>query len=316
MKNWRKQNGFLLTAVLLAFSLHAGSVSAQPVMRGVSSGHYLDSLNQRPLTNNYLDDILVNSESPASQGFNLTRNNVLQAMADGSIGDAVSVNLELKFSPFNGLDLSAGAWQLNQNDSKPLGLAVTEPADLFAKPRLFIEDNQGIALEQPFSALPAGESRGLDLSASYVWESPRFGQLIVSTKASYIYDYRFTDSFRETGLTPVNELPQLVANPEVKSSLTLTWKMGNHTASAVTHYVDSFEEINNFSLEQFDALVDDLTTLDFQYGYSLKAGKQGSAVFSVGIRNVLDRKTPQFTESGRVSEPGGRMAYGTIKYQF
>lgn len=305
MKNWLRHNGFMLSAVMLAVSLHAGSASAQPVMRGIASEHSLNG-------------ILVNDKAATTvQGFNLTRNNVLQAMADGSVGDAVSVNLEFNFSPFNGLDLSAGAWRLDQdNNSKPLNLAVSEPAGLSTAPRLFIEENSAITLEQPFSVLSAAEARGLDLSASYVWESPRFGQFIVSTRASYIYDYRFTDSFRETGLTPVNELPQLVANPEVKSSLTLTWQIGNHTASAVTHHVDSFDDINNFNLEQFDALVDDLTTLDFQYGYSLKAGKQGSAVFSVGIRNVLDRKTPQFTESGRVNEPGGRMAYGTIKYQF
>jgi outer membrane receptor protein involved in Fe transport len=49
----------------------------------------------------------------------------------------------------------------------------------------------------------------------------------------------------------------------------------------------------------------------------MKAGKQGQAVFSVGVRNLFDERPEQLPKvgAGRV-EQSGRVAYGSIKYQF
>ena len=97
----------------------------------------------------------------------------------------------------------------------------------------------------------------------------------------------------------------------------LTWQVGQHTASAVTHYFDSFEDIGKLNLEQLNELVGDLTTLDLQYGYNLKTGKQGQAQFSVGVRNLFDARPDQVLPTpSSVIEQQGRVAYGSIKYQF
>src|SRR5690606_20016488 len=149
--------------------------------------------------------------------------------------------------------------------------------------------------------------------------SERFGEFIVSTRATYLYDSKTPNSALDSAvpLRPQAAGTLLPQGTELQSSLMLTWRAGQHSATAVTHRFDSFEELNGLNLEQFNEVVGNLTTLDLQYGYNLKTGKQGEAVFSVGVRNLFDARPqqPSPLPSG-VVEQNGRVAYGTIKYQF
>lgn len=189
--------------------------------------------------------------------------------------------------------------------------------------------------DHDFLSAPAGESRELDLSASYIWESPRFGQFILSTNTTYVYNTSHTDVSREstvdlsatdsnasgfglsTGMTPG-------LTPERHSSLTFTWQMGNHTATAVTSYVDGMETAGKLgadalNIEQLNELMGEIAMLDLSYGYNVKAGRQGNASISVGLRSQFDRRqlTPLVgPAAARMLGAPERMAYGTIKYQF
>jgi len=167
-------------------------------------------------------------------------------------------------------------------------------------------------------------SSGLDMSASYVWESARFGQFILSTNTTYVYNPLPGDAAVET---PTTALPLSETNfgalPELQSSLTFTWQIGNHSATAVTSYSETMENFANLSadrlnIDQLNELVGQMATLDLRYGYNVRAGRQGHASFSLGVRNYFDRRqfTPIADLSGRPFDPGGRVAYGTIKYQF
>lgn len=166
--------------------------------------------------------------------------------------------------------------------------------------------------------------RGLDLNTSYVWESPRFGQFVVSTNTSYVYNQARSDGVLESAsLLPRSDAPAIGLMPERQSSLTFSWQIGNHTATAVTSYSDAINQLGLLSLDKLDAdqlneLVGQITTLDLRYGYNLRAGRQGNASFSLGVRNLLDRR-PQsagFTAGSASVQPSGSVAYGTIKYQF
>jgi outer membrane receptor protein involved in Fe transport len=54
-----------------------------------------------------------------------------------------------------------------------------------------------------------------------------------------------------------------------------------------------------------------------QYGYSVKTGAKDRAIISFGIRNLFDEKTAQILNSStRLLDQNGRVAYGSIKYQF
>ncbi len=169
----------------------------------------------------------------------------------------------------------------------------------------------------------ARSTRGVDLNASYVWESSRFGQFILSTRATYVAPQpRQLEGVRESGtVSSLADNPAMTNVPDMQSSLMLTWQIGNHQATATTHYSsDSMEDFGQFSMDELDELVGYIAALDLSYGYNMRTGRSGNTLFSVGVRNTIDRRPPTMqlnnTGSGRVLDSNGRVAYGTIKYQF
>ena len=97
----------------------------------------------------------------------------------------------------------------------------------------------------------------------------------------------------------------------------LTWEFGNHTASAITKHFNAFKDINELNIEEIHALVDNIATVDFQYGYSLETGNNDRAIISFGIRNIFNERTARILNSAtRILDQNGRVAYGSIKYQF
>lgn len=174
-----------------------------------------------------------------------------------------------------------------------------------------------------------GLARELDLSASYIWESPRFGQFVLSTNTTYVYNTSNgnPDAVRDSATTlsaSEGATAALGVVPELQSSLTFTWQIGNHTATAVTSYTDGIDSISKLgndivNIEQLNELMGEIATLDLRYGYNVKAGRQGNASISVGVRSQFDRRalTPAVDPvSNRLLDTPGRVAYGTIKYQF
>lgn len=166
-------------------------------------------------------------------------------------------------------------------------------------------------------------TRTVDLNASYVWESSRFGQFILSTRATYVAPVqRQMEGVRESGnLSSLADNPAMSTVPDMQSSLMLTWQIGNHQATATTHYVsDAMEDFAHLSMDQLDELVGYIAALDLSYGYNMRTGRSGNTLFSVGVRSTVDRRPPMMqlngTGTGRVLDSNGRVAYGTIKYQF
>jgi hypothetical protein len=181
-----------------------------------------------------------------------------------------------------------------------------------------------VLMSRGLNATPG--KQGLDLSSSYVWESPRFGQFVLSTNTSYLYNKVIPAVAREN--TVIGALGEgagssITLMPERSSSLTLSWQIGNHTATAVTSHSGALDQLGLLNLENMNAddlneLVGQMTTVDLSYGYNVRAGRQGNASISLGVRNMLDRRlqTPTVVRKNNVFEPAGSVAYGTIKYQF
>lgn len=234
----------------------------------------------------------------------------------GLYGDeSLNLNLGLEYRPMDGLSLRADAWRLESGDNPAQAASEGLQNGL---PQFYnqVHDSNGeFALEQPFFA-PVVESEGIDLGASYSWDTDKVGQFTLSTRATYIHDFN-----QRTGipaLLPGSE-SELPGNADLQGSLMLTWQFGNHSATAVTNYFDSIKDISELNIDEINQLVEDITTLDLQYGYNMRAGRQDRAVisFSFGIRNIFDKKTTQIlNQNSRVVDQNGRVAYGSIKYQF
>lgn len=245
--------------------------------------------------------------------------NSVQDQFQATLADrSTSLNLGLTLSPSNSLNIRADAWRLEVDEANAASLGIDSSAQEFLLPRLYLEDNAAaseINLQTPF--LGSVESSGFDLGASYAWNTDQFGQFTLSSKTTYIAEFENRPGILGMPLSTTAGGPELV-NPELQSSLMLSWQFGNHSASAITNYVDSFKDLSEMNIDEINEFVDSITTIDLQYGYSIKTGSNDNrAIISFGIRNVFDEKTNQLLNATKqILDQNGRVAYGSIKYQF
>ncbi|MDA1371295.1 MAG: hypothetical protein O2971_11115 [Proteobacteria bacterium] len=274
------------------------------------------------------DIIAADSDNPASFRFapnssliedepliSITRNVEAKDFQGALVEEALNFNLGVQISPITGLNLRADAWQQQIKDSPAANITNQWQGGLS---QLYIEDSaiNEFSLDNPLIGSNL-ESNGFDLGASYVWESNRFGQFTLSTKTTYVREFENNGSLLDLASTDIGAISDRVISPELQSSLMLSWEFGNHTASAITNYFDSFKDISEMDLEEINTFVDNITTVDFQYGYSVNTGSNDRAIISFGIRNIFNEKTNQILNSNtRILDQNGRVAYGSIKYQF
>ena len=230
------------------------------------------------------------------------------------VEDALNFNLGLEITPIEGLNIRADAWQQEINEV-PGNITRDSQSNL---PKLYIENSaiNEFNIDNPFIGSNL-ESSGFDIGASYVWDTNRYGQFTLSTKTTYVQNFENNGSLLELIDSNLGDTSDRMVSPELQSSLMLTWEFGNHTASAITNYFDSFKDISELDLDEINALVDDITTVDLQYGYSVETGNNDRSIISFGIRNIFNESTAQFLNSNtRILDQNGRVAYGSIKYQF
>jgi len=231
------------------------------------------------------------------------------------VDDALNFNLGMQIKPIAGLSVSADAWKM-QIDEAPANAATNNWQDGLTN--LYIDDSAitEFNIDSPLLGTNV-ESNGFDLGASYVWETNRFGQFTLSSTTTYVDEFENNGALLDFAASDIAEIDERLISPELQSSLMLSWQLGNHTASAITNYFDSFKDISELNMDEINELVDNITTFDLEYGYSVKTGLHDRAIISFGIRNIFDEKTAQILNSTtRILDQNGRVAYGSIKYQF
>jgi outer membrane receptor protein involved in Fe transport len=242
--------------------------------------------------------------------FNLERS-VSKRSLDGDLVDkALNFNLGMKLQPVQGLSLIADAWQMQ--------LSAGPSVEVDAKPTLYNDESsfRDFDLENPIIGDEL-ESSGFDVGASYGWSTDRFGEFTLSSKTTYVDQFRNSSVLLDMGKEEFGAPEERMLSPELQTSLMLAWKFGNHTASAITNYFDSYKDINDLDMDEINTLVKNLTTLDLSYDYNVKSGVQDRAVISFGIRNIFNEKGTQILNAAtRVLDQNGRVAYGSIKYKF
>jgi hypothetical protein len=245
----------------------------------------------------------------------IARNREARDFQGALVDDALNFNLGVRITPIEGLNLSADAWQQEVKTMPSVDSAAGQQG---GQSRLYIEESaiNEFNLDNPLLG-PRVESNGFDLGASYVWDTDRFGQFTLSTKTTYVQEFENSGGLLELANGEIAAINDRVISPELQSSLMLTWEFGNHTATAITNYFNSFKDISELDMDEINAIFDDITTFDLQYGYSVKTGENDRAIISFGIRNIFDEKTSQILNSTtRILDQNGRVAYGSIKYQF
>ena len=231
------------------------------------------------------------------------------------VENALNFNLGMQITPVKGFNVNGGVWRQEIEQSAQNTVQTGSKANLS---RLYIVDSSINEFNIDDPALGTSvKSEGFNIGASYVWDTDRFGQFTLSTTATYVQEFQNKGSLIELFGAGLNHEVDRVVSPELQSSLMLTWQIGNHTATAITNYFDSFKDINELDLDEINALVDNIATVDLQYGYTVETGNDDRAIISFGIRNIFNERTAQIMNSNtQILDQNGRVAYGSIKYQF
>lgn len=250
--------------------------------------------------------------------FSIVRNVEEKDFQGTMVEEALNFNLGVQINPIQGLNVRADAWRMEIDETPAGAVNGNDWQSGSGLPQLYLEDSaiNEFNLDNPLLGSNV-ESNGFDLGASYVWDTNRFGQFTLSTKTTYVQRFENNGSLLELGASELNAIGERMISPELQSSLMLSWQFGNHTASAITNYFDSFKDISELDMDEINDMVNNMTTLDLQYGYSVKTGSNDRAIISFGIRNIFDEKTAQILNSTtRILDQNGRVLYGSIKYQF
>ncbi len=300
----------ILSAILLSYSMaHIPSAMSQAVLDKV----WPLTMSGLEVTGDSSDRTYLTAVPHFSITGSQEKNNLPGILAN----DTRNVNIGLEINPLDGLHLRADAWRLQVEDTQVVNsLSTSDFSSTVPQPSLNDSIRDGFFLVQPFPGSQL-QSNGVDLGASYVWATNKTGQFTLSTKATYVYNFSQLPNLLELAPSAIGGTADSPSNPELQGNITLTWQIGNHIASAGTNYFDSLKDVGELDIDAINKLVDDMVTLDLQYGYELWAGKQDQAIISFGVRNVFDEKTTQILNQGsRSVDQNGRVTYGSIKYRF
>lgn len=303
MKNWMP-DAFVSTLLL--------SLGLAGVVHGQDSSPILTS-QDAPVTSFSLAPSLFGAAVEPS--INVARAVEDKDFQSGLVKEALNFNLGLQVAPFEGLSIRADAWRQQVEDGPAASI---KGSPWTQESQLYIEDSAitEFSMENPLIGANL-ETNGFDIGASYVWETSRFGQFTLSSTTTYVDEFENRGGLLELVETDIAAVGDRMVSPELQSSLVLSWQFGNHTATAITNYFDSFKDISELDINELNELVDDITTVDFQYGYSVNAGENGRAIISFGIRNIFNEESAQILNATtRILDQNGRVAYGSIKYQF
>ncbi|MDA5192635.1 TonB-dependent receptor plug domain-containing protein [Govanella unica] len=258
-------------------------------------------------------------------------------MAGQSIFRAARTNGNLDLKPQNADVFNAGiSWHPNSNFLASLdywrfkykNLIVQEDAQSIVKAALAGNAQAFSQLEYDgFNNLsminvryinaPSVTTDGIDMSASYTWPTAA-GFVRLAGDATYVFKYNAVDQFGTPfeGAGRRNYGTFARSIPQWRGNAYLTVNNGNHLATAVFRYIDSYIDNEN------NAKVGAYTTLDVQYSYSFSGlfGGSGGSAITMGAINILDRQAPHLDTFGgydsKVHDPRGRLVYVEFKQGF
>jgi len=177
-----------------------------------------------------------------------------------------------------------------------------------------IRNSSGILLRilPDFSNADSAEVEGIDLTASYRWDTD-WGNWRVGVQAAHVLKYEVevgTTTFDAVGnynfTTPVAR-----PLPEWKANATLSWSMNSHRVFMLARWVDEVDEDipagtagffravtalagnRSTASDMADGLIDDMLTVDIQYNYNMgETAFLSDANITLGVQNIFDEEPP------------------------
>ena len=180
------------------------------------------------------------------------------------------------------------------------------------------------------------EVEAWDIAANYQFSMNDWGDFRVGLQATFVDHFWYQgDASSRSSTVQVGTTLTLVAvpeQPEWKANLNIGWTMGKHSVNTITRYIDdlpydgpAFTHLDFFGGFQrpqdiFETGVKAWTQMDASYTYRGLELLGGEGSFTVGSRNLFDRKpqgSPEFAGLiGGLQAAMGRSIYARFIYDF
>jgi len=146
---------------------------------------------------------------------------------------------------------------------------------------LYPTSTYGAVVDSRWVNTGAVQVSGLDLSASYEWETGA-GLLVFDTSASWILDYET----RPTPTAPVRQVAGLIGYPvKLRARSGVTWSRGPLRLGVHWSHVDDYKDFAGQTINAWD-------TLDAQFNWSVNRAPFAGLTLQLGVQNLLDEDPP------------------------
>jgi outer membrane receptor protein involved in Fe transport len=109
-------------------------------------------------------------------------------------------------------------------------------------------------------------------------------------------------------------------NPELKSTLSITWSLGDIQVGYQGQYVGDVEQPGTRDANNNPWIVKSLTTHNLYGQYTLDDWGYGTSTVRIGARNLTDKEPPlavgAFGYLGNIHSPNGRYLYASLTHSF
>ncbi len=237
--------------------------------------------------------------------------------------DANVYNIGTSWSPTSNVTLSVDFWRFEYSGliTKQNGpqLVLDDPLN----PQIIRDplSNQISKVLVRFINAAAVNTDGLDFGGSYSWDADALGFFRFGFEATYVSTFNLQETpggpiIKGAGNRNFTNFARSV--PRWRGNATVNWALGNHTATVIVRYIDSYKD------DQNNAKVGSHATLDLQYTFTLPRNFFDSdaepPVLTLGAINVTDNNPPRVATNGgfdsKVHDPRGRLFYAKVTHPF
>ncbi|MEH6634169.1 MAG: TonB-dependent receptor [Halioglobus sp.] len=235
---------------------------------------------------------------------------------------STNYNIGAIWNPIDTFDMRLDYWRFEYDDVITIESAQGKLQDDVNGPdiiRLAGDNSQLVGVNANYFNAASVDTDGLDLTANLAMPTNSLGDFGLHFTGTYFLSYEIpTASGTQdvAGYFNYNNFARSI--PETKLNVSLDWLMGNHSASVMAFYVDSYETTRAVP-ESASQDIDDWTTVDLQYAYNLEFD-ESQAVITLGVKNVFDEDpsvvydAANFSYDPKHHDPRGRMFYVRAKY--
>ncbi len=186
-----------------------------------------------------------------------------------------------------------------------------------------------------FSNLVPLEVAGIDFGVVYNGDMGDLGSLRVNwTSTKLTKFFQSLDSERAVLAKAVSagalnqqvtvfgaaDLIRQSGNPELKSTLSMTWSLGDIQVGYQGQYVGDVEQPGTRDANNNPWIVKSLTTHNLYGQYTLDDWGYGTSTVRIGARNLTDKEPPlavgAFGYLGNIHSPNGRYLYASLTHSF